>query len=145
MAIFQNILLVYNFIPETKHSYDVAMEIAKHFDSNITLLMCMHDEPPKFTFFSTKKEKKEKEILIEKTKEFLDSLEKDAKADEILLKTEFMITEKVMESTVSYVVKQHVDLLIIDSPQLDKIEHDNHKETVNKIYKSVTCPILTLK
>ena len=145
MAIFKNILLVYNFVTETKHSYDVAMEIAKKFDSNITLLMCIHDEPTTFTFFSTKKEKRKKETQIEKSKEFLDLLEKEAKADGIFLKIEFLVTEKVMESTVDFVVKNDVDLLIIDSPQLDKIEHEDHKETVNKIYKSVTCPILTLK
>ena len=142
---FKNILVVYTIVPETNHSYDAAVEIARKFDSGITLFMCMYEEPPTFAFFSTKKEKQKHDIQVDKSKEFLESLAKKTESVGISAKTEFSISEAVTESIISFIEEHDVDLLVIDSPQIDKIEEETHKDMIHKIYKAISCPILTLR
>ena len=88
---FKNILIVYTIVSETNHSYDAAVEIAKKFHSNITLFMCMYEEPPTFAFFSTKKEKQKHDIRVDESKDFLESLAKKIESADISVKTEFAI------------------------------------------------------
>ena len=143
---FKNILIVYTIVPETNHSYDAAIEIAKKFDSNITLLMCMYEEPPTFAFFSTKKEKQKHNIHVDKSKDFLESLAKKIESENISVKTEFSISDAPTESIISFIEEhEDVDLLVIDSPQIDKIEEETHKDMIHKIYKAIRCPMLTLR
>ena len=37
----------------TKKSFDLGLEMAKKFDSELTVIECMYKTPPKFYFFET--------------------------------------------------------------------------------------------
>jgi len=64
---------------------------------------------------------------------------------QVVIITKVESVESFSDYLVSYIEDNHVDLLIIDSHSLTKAEHDDHKETINKIYEEISCPLLTLK
>lgn len=142
---FKNILIC-SFVPENnKHVFENAIEIAKKFDSNIVSLKCIHEELPTFALFHTKSEKKKKEQLIKKIQMAFDETEKIAKLHNISIKTESVFVESLSEHVSTFVNKNEFDLFIPDfTPPADITLHE-HKDIVNKIYKNIDCPILTLK
>ncbi len=57
----------------TKKSFELGLEIAKKFDSELTVIECMYKTPPKFYFFETKSDKKLTQNQITKLKEELEN------------------------------------------------------------------------
>ena len=80
-------------------------------------------------------------VVVSKDEEAL----KLAKKFDVSIETKVESVESFSDFLVQYIDENHVDLLIIDSHSLDKAEHDDHKETINKIYEEISCPLLTLK
>lgn len=142
---FQNILVVFVTTEHTDHTYEAAFEMAKKFSSKITFLKCIVKPAPTFGFFHTKSEKKSHEEELEDADESFDEIEQLAKKFEVSIETKVESVESFSDFLVEYINENHVDLLIIDSHSLDKAEHDDHKETINKIYEKISCPLLTLK
>lgn len=142
---FKNILIC-SFVPENnKHVFENAIEIAKKFDSNIVSLKCIHEELPTFALFHTKSEKKKKEQLTKKIQTAFDETEKIAKLHNISIKTESVFVESLSEHVSAFVNKNEFDLFIPDFTPPSDITLHEHKDIVNKIYKNIDCPILTLK
>lgn len=129
----------------TEHTYEVAFEIATKFSSEITFLKCIIKPPPKFGFFETKGEKKEHEKKLNEAKESLTHLEDLGKKLNVSVKSTIASIESLTDYLISYIEKNIVDLVIIDSHSLDEAEHIDHKAKINSIFKKISCPILTLK
>lgn len=142
---FQNILVVFVTTEHTKHTYEVAFEMAKKFSSKITFLKCIVKPTPTFGFFHTKSEKKSHKKELEEADESFDEIEQLAAKFAVSIQTKVESVESFSDFLVAHIDENHVDLLIIDSHSLDKAEHDDHKETINKIYEEISCPLLTLK
>ena len=142
---FGNILVVFITLEHTEHTYDAAFEIAKKFDSKITFLKCIVEPHPKFGFFHTKGEKESHEQELKDAEKSLHDIENIAKKFNVSIKTQVESVESFSEFLVSYIKEKHVDLLIIDSHSLDEAEHQDHKASINRVFKKISCPLLTLK
>ena len=142
---FQNILVVFVTPEHTEHTYKAAFEMAKKFSSKITFLKCIVKPTPTFGFFHTKSEKKSHEKELEEADKSFDEIGQLATKFEVSIETKVESVESFSDFLVQYIDDNHVDLLIIDSHSLDKAEHNDHKETINKIYEEISCPLLTLK
>ena len=142
---FENILICSFVTKNNKHVIDTSFELAKKFDSNITLLKCIHKELPTFALFHTKSEKKKQEELTKEIQKVFVETEEIAKQNNISLKTESVFVESLSGYVPTYVNKNKFDLFVADStPPSDILMHD-YKDIVNNIYKNIDCPILTLK
>lgn len=142
---FQNILVVFVTPEHTDHTYEAAFELAKKFNSKITFLKCIVKPTPAFGFFDTKDEKEAHKKELEEADKSFDEIEDLAKKFEVAVSTKVKSVESFSDFLVEYIDENHVDLLIIDSHSISKAEHDDHKETINKIYEEISCPLLTLK
>jgi len=142
---FQNILVVFITLGHTEHTYKAAFELAKKFDSKITFLKCIVKPHPTFGFFHTKGEKKSHEQELQDAEKSFREIEELAKKFDILIKTQVESVESFPDFLVSYIEKNHVDLLIIDSHSLGEAAEKDHKATINKIFEEISCPLLTLK
>ncbi|HET6517300.1 MAG TPA: universal stress protein [Nitrosopumilaceae archaeon] len=142
---FQNILVVFRTLEHTEHTYEAAFELAKKFDSKITFLKCVVKPTPTFGFFQTKGEKKTHEKELQEAEESLHEIEDLATKYAVSINTKVESVDSFSEFIVSHIEENSVDLLIIDSHSLDKAREEDHKETINKIYEEISCPLLTLK
>ena len=143
--IFQNILVCSFVSKNNLDSINIAFTIAQKFTSNVTLLKCLHKESPTFGLFQTKNEKKKEQDLNTKTQSSFDEVQKIAEDFKILVKTESVFVESVSEYITSYVEKNNIDLLVADSIPPSDVDLQDHKDVVNRIYKNIECPVLTLK
>ena len=142
---FQNILVVFITLEHTEHTYDAAFELAKKFDSKITFLKCIVEPIAMFGFFHMKKEKESHKKELQEAEKSLHEIEYLAKKFDVSINTLVESVESFPDFLVTYIEKNHTDLLIIDSHSLDEAEHQDHKATINKIFEEISCPLLTLK
>ncbi len=142
---FQNILVVFITLEHTEHTYDAAFELAKKFDSKITFLKCIVEPIPMFGFFHMKKEKESHKKELQNAEKSLHEIEDLAKKFDVSINTLVESVESFPDFLVTYIEKNHTDLLIIDSHSLDEVAHQDHKATINKIFEEISCPLLTLK
>ncbi len=141
---FKNILVAFVTSTHSGHTSKVAFELAKKFDSKITLLKCIEKEPPEFGFFESKGQKQEHKDELKEAKESLHTLEENAKKLNIPIETKIESTESISNSIISFVESHHFDLLIVDSHSLSEVHLEDHKEMINIIYTKLSCSILTL-
>jgi len=142
---FNNILIC-SFVPRNnKHVIDTAFELAKKFDSNIIVLKCIYESIPTFGFFKIKSEKKKHAELTKKIQLALHETEEMANHYNISIKTESIFVTSLSESVITYVQKNDIDLMIVDSTPPTDIDEGYHKDIINHIYKNIQCNVLTLK
>ena len=99
----------------TKKSFDLGLEMAKKFDSELTIIECMYKTPPKFYFFETKSDKKNTQKQTSKLKAELVNWKNMAKKQGISVKTKLALTENISHWVIDYVKENKIDLLIVDS------------------------------
>ena len=146
---FENILIC-SFVPKnTEHAIETAFntsfELAKKFDSEIILLKCLHEGHPTFGLFQTKSDKKKQNELTGKVQLALKEFEEMAKENDVSVKTESVFADSLSEYVSAYVHDNNIDLLVADPSLPSDINVQDHKDIVNRIYKHIECPILTLK
>ena len=128
-----------------KDVIDTAFELAKKFNSNIIILKCIYESVPTFAFFKIKSEKKKHTELIKEIELVLKETEEMAKHHNISIKTEYVFVTSLSESVITYMQKNDIDLLVVDSTPPTDIDEGHHKDIINQIYKNIECNVLTLK
>ena len=73
---FEKIAVVIITPTHTKKSFEMGLELAKKFDSELTVIECVYKIQPKFYFFETKSDKKIAQTQISKIKTELDKWKK---------------------------------------------------------------------
>ena len=129
----------------TKKSFDLGLEMAKKFDSELTVIECVYKVPPKFYFFETKSDKKITQNQIAKLKAELANWKKIAQKEGVIIKTKFALTEKISHWVVDYVKENKIELLIVDYPKLSMEEITLFDDIINTIHHESHCHLLTMK
>ena len=84
-------------------------------------------------------------MLTQEVQLALEEFKEMAKRYNISVKTEIIFVDSLSEYVAAYVHKNNIDLLVADSSPPSDVAIQDHKDIVNRIYKNVECPILTLK
>ena len=129
----------------TKKSFELGLEMAKKFDSELTVIECMYKTPPKFYFFETKSDKKLTQNQITKLKEELESWKGIAQKQGVPIKTKLALTENISHWIIDYVKENNIDLLIVDYPKLSIEEITLFDDIINVIHHKSHCHLLTTK
>ena len=129
----------------TKKSFQLGLEMAKKFDSELTVIECMYKTPPKFYFFETKSDKKLTQNQITKLKEELENWKGIAQKQGVPIKTKLALTENISHWVIDYVKENKIDLLIVDYPKLSIEEITLFDDIINVIHHKSHCHLLTTK
>ena len=142
---FRNIAVAIITPTHTKKSFDMGLQLAKKFDSSLTVIECVYKIQPKFYFFETKSDKKITENQVKKIKNELAKWKELALQDGIKIKTKFALTDSIAHWVIDYVKEHHIDLLVVDYPKLSMIEANHHDDIINQIHHKAHCHVLTMK
>lgn len=142
---FSNITVAIITPIHTKKSFDMGLQLAKKFDSSLTIIECVYKIPPKFYFFETKADKKITQSQISKIKAELEKWEKIAQKNGIKIKTKFILTDSVAHSVVDYVLENKTDLLVVDYPKVSMVEATLYDDIINTVHHEARCHLLTMK
>ncbi|MCV0431219.1 universal stress protein [Nitrosopumilus sp.] len=129
----------------TKKSFELGLEMAKKFDSELTVIECMYKIPPKFYFFETKSDKKTTQNQTSKLKAELEKWKKIAQKEGVSVKTKFGLTDNISHWVIDYVKEHKTDLLIVDYPKLSMEEITLYDDIINMIHHKSHCHLLTMK
>jgi hypothetical protein len=129
----------------TKKSFELGLEMAKKFDSELTVVECMYKTPPKFYFFETKSDKKATQNQMAKLKAELKTWESLAQKQGVSIKTKLALTENISHWVIDYVKENKIDLLIVDYPKLSLEEITLFDDIINVIHHKSHCHLLTTK
>ncbi|MFB5635656.1 MAG: universal stress protein [Nitrosopumilus sp.] len=129
----------------TKKSFELGLEMAKKFDSELTVIECMYKTPPKFYFFETKSDKKTTQNQIAKLKAELENWKAVAQKQGIPIKTKLALTDNISHWVVDYVKENKIDLLIVDYPKLSMEEITLFDDIISIIHHKSHCHLLTTK
>ena len=143
--IFKNIAVAIITPTHTKKSFNVGLELAKKFDSDLTVIECMYKIHPKLYFFETKSDKKIAQEQIIKLKTELENWKKLAQNEGIHVKTKFALTDSISHWVIEYVKENKIDLLIVDYPKLSMVEIALYDDIINAIHHESHCHLLTTK
>jgi len=143
--LFKNIAVAIITPTHTKRSFDTGLELAKKFDSKLSVIECVYKIPPKFYFFETKSDKKITQEQTSKLKKELKKWKEIAQKDGIRINTKLALTDSIAHWVIDYVQEHEVDLLIVDYPKLSLIEENHYDDIIKMIHHKAHCHILTTK
>ena len=129
----------------TKKSFELGLEMARKFDSELTVIECMYKTPPKFYFFETKSDKKTAQNQITKLKAELETWKRLAQKQGVPIKTKLGLTDNISHWVIDYVKENKIDLLIVDYPKLSMEEITLFDDIINIIHHKSHCHLLTNK
>ncbi len=129
----------------TKKSFELGLEMAKKFDSELTVIECMYKTPPKFYFFETKSDKKTTQNQITKLNAELENWKVVAQKQGIPIKTKLALTDNISHWVIDYVKENKIDLLIVDYPKLSMEEITLFDDIISIIHHKSHCHLLTTK
>ena len=142
---FENVAVAIITPTHTKNSFMTGLEIAKKFNSELTVIECLYKIQPRFYFFETESDKQVTREQTEKLEKELEEWKKIAEGENIKIKTEIALTESISHTVVDYVKENKINLLIVDYPKLSKVEATHYDEIINAIHHEAPCHLLTMQ
>jgi len=142
---FNNIAVAIITPTHTKKSFNIGLQLAKKFETELTVIECVYKIQPKFYFFETKSDKKVEQAQIARLKKELENWKKIALEKGIKIKTKFALTDSIAEWVIDYVKENKINLLIMDYPKLSMVEATHYDDIINMIHHKARCNILTAK
>ena len=142
---FKNIAVAIITPTHTKKSFSIGLQLAKKFESELTVIECVYKIQPKLYFFETKADKKITQSQITKLKHELENWKKIAKDEGIEIKTKFALTDSIAHWVINYVKENKIDLLVVDYPKLSMVETTMYDDIINAIHHEAHCHLLTTK
>ena len=142
---FKQITVVIITPTHDKKSFEFGLEMAKKFESNLSVVECFYQKPPMFHFFETKADRIALQKRKEKIKNELKKWEKIAEKEGVSIKTKFALTDSIAHWVIDYVNENKVGLLIVDYPKLSMTESTHYDDIINTIHHKAKCHVLTTK
>jgi hypothetical protein len=142
---FRNIAVAIITPTHTKKSFEMGLELAKKFDSELTVIECVYKIQPKLYFFETKSDKKTTQIQISQIKAELENWKKIGMKRGIKIKTKFALTDSIAHSVIDFVKENKIDLLVVDYPKISMVEATLYDDIINSIHHEAHCHLLTMK
>jgi Universal stress protein family len=142
---FNNIAVAIITPTHSKKSFNIGLQLAKKFETELTVIECVYKIQPKFYFFETKSDKKVEQAQIARLKKELEIWKKIALEKGIKIKTKFALTDSIAEWVIDYVKENKINLLVMDYPKLSMVEATHYDDIINMIHHKARCNILTAK
>jgi len=143
--LFQNILVPWDGSKYSNHAFNIALDMAKKYDSKINVVSCLShaDTGASYLDSGINKEifKTAKNIMADK----MSKLKDDAKKAGISASIDVLITDSTVKQIVTYAKINKVDLVIMGSHGLTGWKKVLLGSVANGVSQQVHCPVLIVK
>ena len=142
---FQKILVPVDYSSKSIKSYRTALNIAKKYDSMLTVLNCFQVDASFHLFFESKPSSQ----ILKKQKKFaktqFQKLQDLAEKNNLLIKTEFLVSKSVIKDIISYATSHKIDLIVMGSHGRTGFDKLVLGSVVNGVVQRCPCPVLIVK
>ena len=143
---FEKILVPVDYSSKSIKSYKTALNIAKKYNSKLTILNCFQIDATFHLFFEStpnselvKKQKKK----LSKTE--FKKLQELADKNNISINSEFLISKSVVHDIISFTKSNKIDLIVMGSHGRTGLDKLILGSVANGVVQKCPCPVLIVK
>ena len=142
---FQNILVPFDLSIQSTRAFKVALNLAKNYDSKITLLTCLEGDAWQHKFYDSRADdeliKKQKKVA----QKHLEKLELLADKNNVMIKSQILKSKSVVGDIVTFAKSRKYDLIVIGSHGRSGFDKLLLGSVANGVSQKSSCPILIVK
>ena len=142
---FQNILVPFDLSAQSKRAFKAALDIAKKYDSKITLLTCLEGDAWHHKYYDARADseliKKQKKV----SQKHLEELESIAVKNNVSIKSQILKSKSVVNDIVTFAKSRKYDLVVIGSHGRTGFDKMLLGSVANGVSQKATCPVLIVK
>ncbi|MDH3394521.1 MAG: universal stress protein [Nitrosopumilus sp.] len=142
---FQNILVPFDLSTQSTRAFKVALDIAKNYNSKVTLLTCLEGDAWQHKFYDSRADaellKKQKKV----TEKYLEKLESLADKNKVTVKSHIVKSKSVVNDIVTFAKSRKYDLIVIGSHGRTGFDKVLLGSVANGVSQKTSCPILIVK
>ena len=142
---FQNILVPFDLSNQATRAFKVALDVAKKYDSKVTLLTCLEGDAWHHKYYDSRADaeliKKQKKAA----KQHLEKLELIAKKNNVIVKSNIIISKSVANDIVNFAKSRKYDLVVIGSHGRTGFDKLLLGSVANGVSQKIKSPILIVK
>ena len=142
---FQNILVPFDLSTQSTRAFKVALDIAKNYNSKMTLLTCLEGDAWQHKFYDSRADaellKKQKKV----TEKYVEKLESLADKNKVTVKSQIIKSKSVVNDIVTFAKSRKHDLIVIGSHGRTGFDKVFLGSVANGVSQKTSCPILIVK
>jgi nucleotide-binding universal stress UspA family protein len=140
----KHIMVPYDKSEPATHAFEYAVDLAKKYNSSISIISCVSLQVPTDPYFGTAYVETTK-LLREDAIKSISKLEPRLKELNIPFKTEILDVISITESLMSYAESHNVDLIVIGSRGLGGFKKLLLGSVASGVSQHSKCPVLIVK
>ena len=145
MRLFQNILVPFDLSNNSIRSFKVALDIAKKYQSKVTVLTCLEGDAWHHKYYDSRADKELIKKQREVTKKHLGKLELIAEKNSVSFKSQILISESVVNDIVTFAKSRKYDLVVIGSHGRTGFDKLVLGSVANGVSQKIKSPVLIVK
>ncbi|HEX5672591.1 universal stress protein [Nitrosarchaeum sp. AC2] len=142
---FTNILVPFDLSNQSIHAFKTALDIAKKYNSRITLLTCLEGDAWHHKFYDSSADneiiKKQKKAILA----HIAKVEPLAKKANISMKSQILKSMSVVKDIVAYAKSRKIDLIVMSSHGRTGVDKLILGSVANGVTQKSSCPVLIIK
>ncbi|AJW71160.1 universal stress protein [Nitrosopumilus adriaticus] len=142
---FQNILVPFDLSNQSTRSFKVALDVAKKYQSKVTLLTCLEGDAWHHKYYDARADKELIKKQSKVTKKHVEKLESIAEKNNISIKTQIITSKSVVNDIVTFAKSRKHDLIVIGSHGRTGFDKVLLGSVANGVSQKTRCPVLIVK
>ena len=142
---FQNILVPFDLSDNSIRSFKVALDIAKKYQSKVTLLTCLEGDAWHHKYYDSRADKELIKKQREATKKHLEKLQTIAEKNNVSFKSQILISHSVINDIVTFAKSRKHDLVVMGSHGRTGFDKIILGSVANGVSQKIKCPILIVR
>ncbi|CAD6518158.1 UspA domain-containing protein [metagenome] len=144
--LFKNILVPWDGSTPSLHAFKFALDIAKKYDSKISVIHCIQNEAYRGQWFPDSRYSKA--IIKKQTKSAeaeIDKLAVLAKNKGVQISSTVLVAPSIVKQIVTYVKSKKMDLVIMGSHGRTGFSKTLYGSVANGVSQNIRCPVLIVR
>ena len=142
---FKNILVPFDLSKQATKAYKTALDVAKKYDSKVTLLTCVEASAWHHKYYDARAENALLKQQSKATKRYIEELEAVANKNGVSMKTQVIKSKSIVNDIVNYAKSRKYDLIVMGSHGRSGFDKLLLGSVANGVSQKAKCPILIVK
>ncbi len=143
--LFKNILVPIDQSSSSTRAFKVALDVAKKYESKITLLTCIEKDTWRHYYFDSRIYSNLLKNKTKVAKKSFEKLENQAKKAGVDIKLQILQSESVVKDITTFAKTKKIDLIVISSHGRTGLDKLMLGSVANGVVQRIRCPVLLLK
>lgn len=143
--LFENILVPFDLSAQSTRSFKVALDMAKKYNSKITLLTCLEGDAWHHKYYDSRADSELIKKQRKATKTHLEKLDLLAEKSNVSIKSHILTSKSVVNDIVIFAKSRKYDLIVIGSHGKTGFDKLLLGSVANGVSQKARCPVLIVK